>query len=723
MPTTHFHSCTLCEATCGIAVTVEGDRVLDIRGDDQDPFSRGYICPKATALADVHHDPDRLRHPMVRAGDDWFETSWDAAFELVAAGLKDVRRQYGKDALAVYIGNPSAHNLGLLTFGLPFFRSLGTRNEYSATSIDQLPHMLAALQVFGNQFLMPVPDVDRTDLFICLGGNPAVSNGSIMTAPNIRVRLKAIRDRGGRVVVVDPRRTESAALASEHCSIRPGTDAAFLLSVMHVLFEERLVRLGRLAPHVRGLGTLRVVADGFAPEVTAAATGLDPEWVRALARELASTSRAVLYGRVGICTQEFGGLAAWLVLVVNALTGHLDEPGGAMFTSPAIDAVPLAAAAGQLGSFGRYRSRVRGLPEFSGELPVSVLAEEIDTPGEGRIRALITSAGNPVLSTPNGARLDRALAGLDFMVSIDPYLNETTRHADVILPPTVHLERSHYELALANFSVRNTAKYSPAIFPRAPDQRHDWEICLELATRVLGGGSAVRALARRLGPEALLELGLRAGPHGLRKLRGSLSLARLKKQPHGVDLGPLERRLPGRAKKIDLAPRLYLDDLPRLRARLERQPADELLLIGRRQLRSNNSWMHNSPRLVKGKPRCTLLIHPEDAARRGLADGDTTTLSSRAGEIEVPVEVTDSIMPGVVSLPHGWGHHRPGVRLRVASEHAGVSVNDVTDEHFIDELTGTSAVSGLPVRVGVVSAADGSPAPAALTSPSAAERA
>lgn len=699
MPTTHHHSCTLCEATCGITVTVEGDRVVGIRGDSDDPISQGYICPKATALADLQHDPDRLRTPLVRSGpEEWIEVSWPAAIELAAAGLREVRQRHGKHALAVYQGNPTAHNLGLVTYGLPFFRALGTRNLYSATSVDQLPHMLAALRMFGHQLLMPVPDIDRTDLFVCLGGNPAVSNGSIMTAPNVRARLKRVR----RVVVLDPRRTETAQLADEHVFIRPGTDALFLLSLVNVLFAEQLVRTGRLSARLTGLEILRVACRDFTPERTAPVTGVDPAWARALARELAATPRAVVYGRVGICTQEFGGLAAWLVVVLNALTGHLDEPGGAMFTTPAVDAVPLARITGNRGSFDTYRSRVRGLPEFGGELPVSALAEEIDTPGEGQIRGLLTSAGNPVLSTPNGARLDDALGGLDFMVSIDPYLNETTRHADVILPPTAPLERSHYELALANYSVRDSAKYSPAVLPRGPQQRHDWEIVLELATRVLGGGAPARLLGR-FGPEPLLELGLRLGPHGLRRRRGGLSLGSLKRRPHGVDLGALRPRLPGRlatpGKRLHLAPRVYLNDLPRLRRLLGRQRDDSLVLIGRRHLRSNNSWLHNSERLVKGKPRCTLLVHPDDARARGLADGDKAKLSSAKGTIEVPIEVTDAIMPGVVSLPHGWGHHRTGVLLGVATTRPGVSINDVTDEHRIDELTGTAALSGVPVQL------------------------
>lgn len=703
MPETHFHTCTLCEATCGIAVTVDGDRVVDIRGDEDDPFSKGYICPKATALADLQHDPDRLRRPVVRDGSDWREVGWDEAFDLVGTRLREIRSTHGPDSLAVYQGNPSAHNLGLLTYGQLLFRGLGTRNLFSATSVDQLPQMLAAYLMLGNQVLLPVPDIDRTDLFVCLGGNPAVSNGSIMTAPNVRARLKAIRARGGQVVVIDPRRTETAALADRHVFLRPGTDALLLLSMVHVLFAEDLVRLGRLRRLVSGVDGLRSAASGFPPEETSAATGVSPDDVRWLARSLARTPRAVLYGRVGMCTQEFGGLASWMVLAINVLTGHLDEPGGPMFTTPAVDAVPLVAMTKFRGSFGRWHSRVRGLPEFGGELPVAVLSEEIETPGPGQVRALITSAGNPVLSTPNGARLERALAGLDFMVSIDPYLNETTRFASVILPPTVHLERSHYELALANYSVRNVAKYSPPVFPRGADQRHDWEICVALAGRLLNRAAGV---GRWLPPESLLDIALRAGPYGLRRGLGGLSLSRLKKQPHGVDLGALEPRLPGRlglrSRRINLAPRAYLDDLPRLRGRLtEWTRADGLVLIGRRQLRSNNSWMHNSERLVKGKPRCTLLMHPDDAAARGLANGDPVELSSAAGSIEVPVELTDAMMPGVVSLPHGWGHARPGVRLAVAAAHPGASANDVTDEHFVDALTGTAALSGVPVTVRV----------------------
>ncbi len=731
--TTHYRSCTLCEATCGITVTVDDTAApfggVSVRGDDADPFSRGYICPKGTALADLHADPDRLRMPMIREGTSWREAPWDEALDLCAARLGAIRAAHGPDAIAVYQGNPTAHNLGLLTFGQLLMRTLGTKNAFSATSLDQLPHMLAALQMFGNQLLMPVPDIDRTDLFICLGANPLASNGSIMTAPDVKSRLGAIRARGGRVIVIDPRRTETADRADQHLFLRPGTDAVLLLAMANTLFTESLARTGRLA--VTGESALRVAAAAWTPERAAPITGIAAEEIRALARTLATTPRAVLYGRIGVCTQEFGGVAAWLCYTLNALTGHLDEPGGLMFTTPAVDPVPLAALLGFDSGFGRWQSRVSGKPEFGGELPMTVMAEEIETPGRGQIRALLTSAGNPVLSAPGGPRLERAFGGLDFMVSIDPYLNETTRLAHVILPPTSPLERSHYDLALNAFAVRNVAKYSPPLFERAATARHDWEICLalwarlgaqrwvprargagepgtgapglpgrRLLARVLEGGARwVERFGMALGPEAVLDVALRTGSH-------RLSLKRLRAAPHGLDLGALEARLPARLhtrdRAVHLAPAIYLADLPRLERRYAQGPAargTDLVLIGRRDLRSNNSWMHNSERLVKGPARCTLMIHPRDATARGVVDGGRARVATGRGAIELGVEVTDEVMPGVVSVPHGWGHGRSGTRLRVAATVAGVSVNDIVDPAVIDELSGTSALTGQRVEV------------------------
>ena len=704
MTTTHHRSCTLCEASCGVAIEVDGDRVTSVRGDDADPFSRGYICPKAAALADLHHDPDRLRTPMRRDGESWRAIGWDEALDYTASRLREIRVRHGADAIATYQGNPTAHNLGLLTYGQVLLRTFGTRNQYSAFSLDSLPHMLAALQMFGNQLLMPVPDIDRTELFICLGANPLASNGSIMTAPDVKARLKAIRDRGGRVIVLDPRKTETADKADRHLFIRPATDAALLLAMIHVLFAENRVRLGRL--QANGVEALRALSLAWTPERAEPITGIAADDIRDLARALATTEKAVLYGRLGVCVQEFGGLAAWLCYTINALTGHLDEPGGLMFTTPAVDPLPLATLLGIEGSFGRWTSRVSAKPEFGGELPMTALAEEISTPGKGQIRALLTMAGNPALSAPGGPQLERAFGSLEFMVSIDPYMNETTRLAHVILPPTSVLERSHYDAALLAFAVRNVAKYSPPVFPRAADERHDWEICLGLLTRLklpaIGRGIAERALGK-LGPDAIVDLALRTGPYGLLKkgLQG-LSLAKLRKHPHGIDLGPLQPRLPKRLatpdKKIQLAPALYINDLPRLDAAFA-QPRSGLVMIGRRHLRSNNSWMHNSERLVKGPPRCTLLIHPDDAVARGIVDGGNARVATATGAIEVPVEVTDTIMRGVVSVPHGWGHNRRGAQLRVAATTPGASVNDVIDPARIDTLTGTSALTGQPVEI------------------------
>ena len=711
MTTTHHRTCHLCEASCGVRIEVDdAGAITDLRGDELDPFSRGYVCPKVMGLVDVHADPDRLTTPVRRRGSDWEPIGWDEAFDLVAGRLREIRRAHGPDAIAAYQGNPTAHNLGLLTYGQLFLRRLGTKNLYSATSADQLPHMLSSLLMFGNQVLLPVPDLDRTDYFLVLGANPLVSNGSLMTAPDVKRRLAALRARGGRLVVVDPRKSETARLADRHHFIRPGTDALFLLGLLHTLYGEELARPGRLRSSLRGEDELRRLAAEYAPERTERATGIPAAEVRAIARELAAAPTAAVYGRVGVCTQEFGGLSSWLINAVNVATGNLDRPGGSMFSRPPVDFVMLADRIGMKGSFGRYRSRVRGLPEFGGELPVSCLAEEIETPGPGQIRALITSAGNPVLSIPNGARLERALPGLEFMVSIDFYRNETTRHADIILPPTFALEHDHFELAAFAVSVRNGARYFPALYPRRSDQRHDWEICLELASRLelpdnpLGraAGAALRRVGQRVGPKGMIKAAMAFGPYR----RRGVSFDTVARAEHGLDLGALEPCLPDglhtKDGKIDLAPAEYLGDLARLRAHLDiaSQPRNgSLLLIGRRQLRSNNSWLHNSQRLVKGKPRCTLLLHPEDAGRIGLATGDTARVSSRAGTAEALVEVSDEIMPGVVSLPHGWGHARPGISLRVAAATPGTSVNDLTDETFLDHLSGTSGFSGVPVAV------------------------
>jgi len=709
---THYRACNLCEAICGVEIRVEGGRVVSIRGDAADPLSRGHICPKAVALQDLETDPDRLRRPLRRRGDGgWEPVGWDEALDEIAARTRRIQAEHGRDAVGVYLGNPNVHNLGAMLYLRPFVRALGSRNRFSATSVDQLPHHLAAMLMFGHQFLLPVPDVDRTDFLLVLGANPLASNGSMMTAPGMRERLKALRGRGGKLVVVDPRRTETARVADRHLAIEPGTDALFLLALLDVLFAEDLARPGRLEPFTDGLAALREAAAEFPPERVAAATGIAAEEIRTLARELAAAPSAACYGRLGVSTQEFGGLCQWLVNAVNVVTGNLDRPGGAMFPRPAVDVLSFLGR----GHRGRWRSRVRGLPEFASELPSAALAEEIDTPGPGRIRALFTVAGNPVLSTPNGARLERALPGLELMVAIDPYLNETTRHAHLILPTTPPLQRDHYDLVFHALAVRNTARYSTRLFPPEPGLRDDWQVLDGLARRLDRGSLAARLrrrLVAALGPRRQLDLALRAGPHGAGFLpfRRGLTLARLAREPHGVDLGPLEPCLPEKLatpeRRIDLAPAPYLADLGRLRARLAAtaaaEPAErngELRLIGRRQVQSNNSWMHNVPRLMRGKDRCTLLMHPDDAACRGLASGAQVEIVSRTGRVCAPLEVTDEIKPGVVSLPHGWGHHRPGTRLATAAATPGASLNDVTDEERIDALSGNAAFSGVPVTV------------------------
>jgi len=714
--------------------------VTGIRGDVEDVFSRGFICPKGFAVKELDADPDRLRTPLVRRNGQLEPATWDEAFAEIDRRLVPLIERHGRDAVAVYLGNPSAHSLALGIYGQVLLRALKTRNVFSASTVDQMPKQVAAGLMFGTLLSIPVPDLDRTDYLLMLGANPLESNGSLMTAPDVPGRLRAIRARGGQVVVIDPRRTRTATAASAHHFIRPGTDAYFLFAIVHTLFAEQLLRLGRLSAHTAGVEQVEQMAQPFSPEAVAARCGIPAAVTRRIARELGSAERAAVYARIGTCTQEFGTLASWLVDVINVLTGHLDQPGGAMFTKAA------AAAANTRGTpgrgrgvrFGRRFSRVRGAPEVYGELPVACLAEEIDTPGDGRVRALMTIAGNPVVSTPNAERLDRALASLDFMISLDIYVNETTRHADVILPGVSPLEQSHYDLALRQLAIRNVATYSPPVFPIPAGQQPEWQTLLRLTGIVSGQGAdadvaalddfvamqrvhhevtvegspisgrdpaeIMAALASRRGPERILDLMLRTGPYGdgFGAEPAGLSLAVLEANPHGIDLGPLTPRIPEVLRtpsgKIELAPELLVPDVERLRAALGRRD-DSILLIGRRDLRSNNSWMHNLEVLVKGRPRCTLQIHPDDASRLGLADGARARVASRAGAIEIPVEVTDGIMPGVASIPHGWGHDAPDLQMQIAAAHAGANSNRLTDELVLDPLSGNTVLNGIPIVV------------------------
>jgi anaerobic selenocysteine-containing dehydrogenase len=693
MATVRRTSCNLCEAICGVLVTVEDGRVTDIRGDEADPLSRGHICPKAVALRDLQEDPDRLTTPVRRTDDGWEELGWDEAYELVASRLTEIQEEHGKNSVGVYLGNPNVHSLGALTHMPTAVKQLKTRNRFSATSVDQLPHMLASHLLYGHQLLVPVADIDRTSYLLMLGANPLASNGSMMTAPGFGRRLKEVQKRGGRVVVIDPRRSETAAVADEHHFVRPGTDAAFLLALIHQVIADGHARP---AQYVDGLDAVTEATREWTPERAAAVTGIDADTIRRIAREFASADKAACYGRVGVSTQQFGAVCQWAVQALNIITGNLDRPGGTMIPRPAVDTLR---GIGR-GHIGVWKSRVRGLPEFGGELPASVMAEEILTPGDGQIRAMVTIAGNPVLSTPNGRKLDEALGTLDFMVCVDPYINETTRHADVILPPTPPLERDHYDLAFHQLAVRNTARWNDAVLPRPPQARHDWEIFrglgLALLRRTPRSRRKVIASARlRLSPKRVVDLGLRIGPY-------RLSVGKLRKSAGGIDLGPLQPALPGalrnKSKRIDLAQQMILDDLPRLSAFLL-AGSNGLVLIGRRHLRSNNSWMHNSARLVKGKPRHQLLMNPDDLRSRDLVDGQLVRVSSAAGSVDVEVAASDDMMPGVVSLPHGFGHGRPGALLTIANQVAGASANDVTDADLTDTLAGTAALNGVPVKV------------------------
>jgi anaerobic selenocysteine-containing dehydrogenase len=690
-------TCVLCEASCGLEVTLRGPEIVSIRGHADDPLSRGHICPKGVALQDLHTDPDRLRRPVRRVGQDFVEIGWPEAIELAADLLAGVQERHGRDAVATYLGNPNVHSLGALTHGTAIPRALGSKHVFSATSVDQLPHHVVAWAMYGHQFLLPVPDIDRARLVVLVGTNPMASNGSLWTVPDFPGRVRELHARGGRLVVLDPRRTETAAVADEHHFVRPGTDATVLLALLHVVLAEDLARP---ADYVCGLDELRVVVADFTPELAEAVSGVAAEVIRELARDVAAGEAAV-HGRMGVSTQEFGVLCQWAIQCLMAVTGNLDRPGGTMFSSPAVDII----ARGLIGRGhrGRTSSRVRGLPGFGGELPVAVLGEEMDGSSPA-IRALLTVAGNPVSSTPAGARLSERIADLEAVVAIDPYINETTRHAHVILPPTGPLERDHYDLIFHTLAVRNTARWSPALFPRGEDQRHDWEIARDLVT----------ALARKRGKRLPVRqwLRLRVAPRVavdalLRSSRRGLSVRRLARTPGGVDLGPLEARLPERLhtedKRIALTPPVLVAGLTALRTRIPelRQSAasDDLLLIGRRHQRDNNSWMHNTQRLTRGRPRHQLLMHPDDLASRGLDDGSLVTVTSEVSSLRVEVRATDEVMPGVVSLPHGYGHGRAGVRLRHAVEVPGVAMNDLTDPARVEGVSGNAVLNGIPVLV------------------------
>ena len=742
---TALRICPFCEATCGLTLTIEDGRVVGARGDQDDVFSAGYICPKGASFGELDNDPDRLTAPLVRRDGVLTEASWEEAFAAVDEGLSAVLREHGGTSVGVYVGNPNAHTVAGALYPPLIIRGLGTRQVFSASTLDQMPKHVALGLMFGSPVAFTVPDLDRTDYLVIIGANPLVSNGSLATAADFGGKLRALKRRGGRLVVIDPAHTRTAALADRHLAPRPGTDAALLFAVVHVLFDEDLVELGELADHITGLTEIRALADDFAPEAVAAYCGIDADEIRVLARELAAAPSAAVYGRMGTSTVEFGTVGSWLVDVVNVLTGNLDRPGGAMFPLSPVAPAPRGRRPGRGFLTGRWRSRVSGHPEALSELPVAALAEEIETPGDGQIKAMITIAGNPVLSAPDGDRLDRALAGVGFMVSVDPYLNETTRHADVILPPPPPSQSPHFDFALNNLAVRNNARYSPPALPLQdrPDEPeilsrialviygigHDGDprsvdeqvIATTLAKESADAGSPVAGrpveeltamLADGPGYERRLDMMLRLGAYGdaFGARPDGLTLATLKSAPHGLDLGPLRPRLLDVLRTpsglVELAPPQLIDDAGRLRDALSR-PEERFVLIGRRHLRSNNSWMHNLPALSGGSNRCTLQMHPDDAAELGVSD--TAVVKGPGGELVVPVEVTEDIRRGVLSLPHGWGHDRAGTGQRLAAGHPGVNANQLNDGSVLDPLSGTAVLNGIPVVVGPAAERSGAP--------------
>ncbi len=695
---THYRTCNICEAMCGLEIKYQDEEILSIKPDQEDPFSRGHICPKAVALQDFYQDADRLRTPIRRTETGWEEISWDEAFTDITANIQHIQNTQGKDAVGVYLGNPNAHNFGNALFLPHFFKALGSRNRFSSASADQLPHHVASNYMLGAGMLIPVPDIDRTDYMVIIGGNPVVSNGSMMTAAGVPGRIKDIKNRGGKVVVIDPRRTETARIASEHIFIRPEKDALFLLAMIHTILSENLARLGHLQDIIDGFEDVKQAAAMFTPEDVADVVGISAEKIRQLAREMAGAPSAVCYSRMGASTQSFGGLCLWLTNVLNIVTGNFDREGGAMFPLPALDLLRNTPR-GKPNSYGRYRSRVSQLPFNNAEFPVAALAEEILTEGEGQIRAMFTIAGNPVLSAPGGDSLSKAFAQLDYMVSIDIYLNETTKYANIILPATHGLEVPHFDVFFNSFAVRNTVKFSPPLFEKTGNQKPDWQILKTLSSHLSGVPDDGTT------PEMILDMGLKSGPYQEQEM----SLQKLLDNPHGIDLGPLVPCLKERIRtadaRIQLAPGIYLDDLQRLRdyagADAQRRLDYPFEMIGRRLARSHNTWTQNSQRLVKGKNPCTLQINSVDAEQLGVTKGQIVGVRSPTGRIELEVDVNDDILQGVVSIPQGWGHNQKNTQMNVAATQPGVSINSLTDSKRVDSLSGNAAFNGTPVAIEV----------------------
>ena len=699
---TKYRTCNLCEALCGLEIRVENNKAISIKGDDKDVLSHGHICPKAVALIDIHEDPDRLRYPLKKNGAAWEQISWEEAYEYVAEKLVSIQATHGDNAVGIYQGNPSVHNLGTTLFSPDFVRSLKTTNRFSATSVDQLAHHLAAVYMFGHPLMVPVPDINRTMLWVIIGGNPLVSNGSMMTAPGVHHKIKDIQKRGGKVIVIDPRRTETANKSDQHIFIKPGSDFWLLAAICNHLFTSDSINIDHLKEIIdtEQVQKIRGALQTFTLEIASERTGISLEVIHDLINDFITAESAVCYGRLGVSAAHNGSLSHWLINSINILTNNFDKPGGAMFTNPAVDVTAKKSATKK---FGRWKSRVKELPEFNGELPSAAIADDILEPGEGQIRAMITSCGNPVLSVPNGKKLDQAFSSLEFMVSIDIYLNETTQHADIILPPATGLETAHYGIAFHNLAIHNTAKYSEAALDKAEGTKYDWEIFSELKQAYLNQkakskGEAVSA-QHVFTLENKLDFLLQSSPH-------KLSLEELKKHKHGIDLKAhipkLATSLKTDNQKINLFPEIYKTALADL-AKIEDTERDHsFMMIGRRHLRSNNSWMHNLDRLMRGRERCTVLIHPSDASALNINEGQMIRVTSDITSVEIAAEITDDIMQGAVSIPHGWGHHRSGTKMEVAESHAGVSYNDLADDSMVDSISGVSVINAIPVQLSVL---------------------
>ena len=698
-------------------------------------FSKGFLCPKGTALGKFHEDPDRLRQPLVRRDGELVAASWDEAFEAIAAGLLPVLDRDERDGGAIYLGNPVVHSVDMLLYSRAVTVALGSRKVFSASTVDQRPREVASGLIYGHSATIPVPDVDRTDALLMLGANPLVSNGSLATAPDWPGRIDALIERGGAFIVIDPARTKTAAKATTHLAPVPGTDALLLAAIATELLATSTHR--PVAEDRHTLESVATALEAFTPETVAEASGLAASDIRAVVAQLVAAERPCVYGRIGTTVTPFGTTTSWLVDIVNGLLGSLDAPGGAMFPcNPAGSKNTRGKGPhGPSQSLGRRRTAVSGLPIELGEHPVAALAEEIES---GNITALVTVAGNPVLSCPDSDRLDAALGGLGFMVSVDCYLNETTRHADVILPPPSHLQKSHYDIAFANLAIRNVANYSSPVLPLDDGGLAEWDVLARFASVLGGGGWAATdsalvdqqlfdqvvqgalsseaapagldketitdAVKHHSGPERLLDVMLRSGPFGdWFGTTDGLTLDQLILTPHGVDLGELMPRLPGAlltpSGRPEFAHPDLIGDIDRLATLLAPVDGSDFRMINRRTLRSNNSWMHNLEILVKGKPRCTMQIHPDDAARLGLEDGDLARVASRVGEVQIPVEIDDTIRTGVVSIPHGWGHNLSGTSMQVAGQNAGVNVNVLTPSDVVDPLSGTSQLTGFVVSV------------------------